>query len=102
MAPGSHWAPDRRYPMHFPRASNEARRVPVQPQPFTRPNYSSKAMSRGPQAWASMPVAFRARGGGWWPLMSRHALDGGGRLQAVDEVRCALCVAGRGEDRAVV
>jgi hypothetical protein len=33
--------------------------------------------------------------------MSRHELDGGGRLQAVDEVRCAR-VTGRGEDRAVI
>jgi hypothetical protein len=32
----------------------------------------------------------------------RESPCGGGRLQAADEVRCALRVAGRGEDRAVV
>ena len=51
---------------------------------------------------ASMPVAFRARAGRCRPCCLRHALDGGGRLQAVDEVRRALRVAGRGEDRTVV
>jgi hypothetical protein len=34
--------------------------------------------------------------------MSRSRIRLGGRLQAVDEVRRALRVAGRGEDRAVV
>jgi hypothetical protein len=39
-----------------------------------------------------------------WPLRGcrGHQLAAGGRLQAVDEVRRALRVAGRGEDRAVV
>jgi hypothetical protein len=47
-------------------------------------------------------VALRARGGVTRPECSGRSLAGGGRLQAVDEVRRALRVAGRGEDRAVV
>ena len=49
-----------------------------------------------------LPMAFRAERGRCRPDVAVTHLDGGGRLQAVDEIRCALRVAGRGEDRTVV
>jgi hypothetical protein len=60
------------------------------------------AMCRGTRVWTATPVAFRKRRGVAAPDVAVYALDGGGRLQAVDEVRRALRVAGRGEDRAGV
>jgi hypothetical protein len=59
------------------------------------------AMCRGTWVWAAKPVALRAKAGCRRGCRG-HQLAGGGRLQAVDEVRRALCVAGGGEDRAVV
>ena len=59
-------------------------------------------MCIGSQVWATKPVALGARRGCGRPGRTGRELAEGGRLQAVDEVRRALRVAGRGEDRAVV
>src|SRR3989442_7262176 len=52
--------------------------------------------------WAAKPATLRAREWHRGPGCRGHQLAAGGRLQAVDEVRRALRVAGRGEDRAAV